>query len=184
MQRQAGHVGFCLDSAVMATFGDAVAAAPELAARKRATLSSAQNAVLGTLRRDGAPRLSGIDCFFGGGQLCIASNPGTLKGKDLRRDPRMSVHSIPWDSRLLRDGVDDPGPGDAKVSGTASLVGPDGIEAVRASLAGEGLRQPPASFELFTVDISSIAVMYPEDGRLVIDQWSPSGGVQRRVAGT
>jgi hypothetical protein len=169
----------------MATFGDAVAAAPDLAARVRATLSSTQNVVLGTIRRDGSPRLSGIDCFFGDDQLCIASNPGTLKGQDLRRDPRLSLHSIPWDSRLVRDGADDPGPGDAKVSGTARLVvGPDRVEAVRASLANDGLRQPPPQFELFAVDISSIALMHSENGQLVVDQWTPSRGVQRRVAGT
>lgn len=168
----------------MPTFRDVEAASPELAARARSTLSATQNAVLGTLRRDGSPRLSGVDCFFGDGQLCIASSPGTLKGKDLRRDPRMSLHSIPWDSRLLRPDAEDPGAGDAKVAGTARLVtGPDTVAAIHASLASEGLREPPESFELFVVDIESVAVLYPHDGRLVIDQWSASRGAQRLVAG-
>lgn len=168
----------------MTNFHDLVNAVPDLAKRVRTILSSTQNSLLGTLRHDGSPRLSGIDCYVADGRLCIASAPGTLKGKDLRRDPRMSLHSIPWDSRRLQPEADDPGAADAKVSGRAGLVTDAAIiEAIHRSLAAEGTAEPPEAFELFEIDIDSVAVMFPEDGRLVVDQWSPSGGRKRPVAG-
>lgn len=168
----------------MTSFHDVVNAVPDLAVRVRTILSSTRNSVLGTLRRDGSPRLSGIDCYVGDGRLCIASAPGTLKGRDLRHDPRMSLHSIPWDSRRLRPEADDPGAADAKVSGRARLLtDAEVIEAIHRSLAGEGAAEPPEAFELFEIDIDSVAVMFPEDGRLVVDQWSATGGRKRPAAG-
>lgn len=168
----------------VSNFQDVVNAVPDLAARVRTILSSTQNSVLGTLRRDGSPRLSGIDCYIGDGRLCIASAPGTLKGRDLRRDPRMALHSIPWDSRRLQPDADDPGAADAKISGRAILLtDTETIEAIHRSLAGERAAEPPEAFELFEIDIDSVAVMFPEDGRLVVDQWSATGGRKRPTAG-
>src|SRR5512145_421917 len=64
--------------------------------------------------------------------------PRARKGQDLRRDPRVAVHSIPWDSRKLRDGAADVGEADAKVSGTAVLVSDAGaLSAFRAWLKSE-----------------------------------------------
>ena len=107
---------------LMASFADVERVEPDLADRVRAILSSTTNAVLGTIRRDGSPRLSGADPYFHDGQLRIWSMPRARKGQDLRRDPRVAVHSIPWDSRRLRDGAADVGAADAKVSGTAVLA--------------------------------------------------------------
>ena len=106
----------------MASFADVEHVEPDLAERVRAILSSTTNAVLGTIRRDGSPRSSGADPYFHNGQLRFWSMPQARKGQDLRRDPRFTVHSIPWDSRQLRDGAADVGAADAKVSGTAVLA--------------------------------------------------------------
>ena len=111
---------------LMASFADVESVEPDLADRVRAILSSTTNAVLGTVRRDGSPRLSGADPYFHDGQLRIWSMPRARKGQDLRRDPRVALHSIPWDSRQLRDGVADVGAADAKVDGTAVLATDDG----------------------------------------------------------
>ena len=48
----------------MTSFADVENVEPDLADRVRAILSSTTNAVLGTIRRDGSPRLSGADPFF------------------------------------------------------------------------------------------------------------------------
>ena len=85
----------------MASFADVERVEPDLAVRARAILSSTTNAVLGTIRRDGSPRLSGADPYFHAGQLRIWSMPRARKGHDVRRDPRVAPHSIPWDSRQL-----------------------------------------------------------------------------------
>ena len=129
---------------LMANFADVENVEPDLADRVRAILSSTTNAVLGTIRRDGSPRLSGADPYFHDGQLRIRSMPRARKGQDLRRDPRVAVHSIPWDSRKLRDGAADVGQADAKVSGTAVLVSDaDELSGFRAWLKSERGFEPP-----------------------------------------
>ncbi|MCB1037956.1 MAG: hypothetical protein KDA94_00250, partial [Acidimicrobiales bacterium] len=71
----------------MTTWSDFRAAAPDLEARAKAILTSTTNCVLGTVRADGSPRLSGIDPFFVDGELHLGSMPDARKADDLRRDP-------------------------------------------------------------------------------------------------
>ena len=144
----------------MASFAEVESVEPELADRARAVLSSTTNAVLGTIRRDGSPRLSGADAYFHDGQLRIWSMPGARKGQDLRRDPRVALHSIPWDSRQRRDGAADVGAADAKVDGTAALS-TDAAErtAFRAWLQSERGAEPPEDWDLFTIDIAALTII-------------------------
>ena len=163
----------------MASFADVERVEPDLADRVRSILSSTTNAVLGTIRRDGSPRLSGADPYFYDGQLRIWSMPRARKGQDLRRDPRVAVHSIPWDSRKLRDGGADVGEADAKVSGTAVLVSDAGaLSAFRAWLKAERGVEPPKDWDLFTIDIDALTVISVDNGQLVIDGWSTTDGRQ------
>jgi Pyridoxamine 5'-phosphate oxidase len=164
---------------VMASFSDVRSMEPDLADRVRSILTSTTNAVLGTIRRDGSPRLSGADPYFHDGQLRIWSMPRARKGQDLRRDPRLTLHSIPWDSRRLRDGRTDVGPADAKVSGTAIVTtDPGELSAFRAWLKSERGFEPPEDWDLFTIDIDTLTVISADSGQLVIDQWSTTGGRQ------
>jgi hypothetical protein len=163
----------------MASFADVETVEPDLADRVRAILSATTNAVLGTIRRDGSPRLSGADPFFHDGQLRIWSMPRARKGRDLRRDPRVAVHSIPWDSRRLRDGAAEVGQADAKVSGTAVLAtDADVVSEFRAWLTSERGFEPPADWDLFTIDIDALAVISVDGGQLVVDRWSTTDGRQ------
>ena len=99
----------------MASWSEIEAAAPELAARARATFDAHRHKVLATLRRDGSPRISGIEASFTDGELWLGMMPGSRKALDLRRDSRMALHSASVDP------PDDPAawPGDAKLSGRA-----------------------------------------------------------------
>jgi len=163
----------------MASFADVENVEPDLADRVRAILSSTTNAVLGTIRRDGSPRLSGADPYFHDGQLCIWSMPRARKGQDLRRDPRVAVHSIPWDSRRLRDGAADVGQADAKVSGTAALVSDAGaLSAFRVWLRSERGVEQPEDWDLFTIDIDALTVISVDNGQLVVERWSTAEGRQ------
>jgi len=163
----------------MASFSDVQNVEPDLADRARAILTSTTNAVLGTIRRDGSPRLSGADPYFHDGQLRIWSMPRARKGEDLRRDPRLALHSIPWDSRQLRDGATDVGAADAKVSGTATATtDPGEVSAFRAWLTSERGFEPPEDWDLFTIDIDALTVISADSGQLVIDRWSITDGRQ------
>ncbi len=163
----------------MASFADVENVEPELADRVRAILSSTTNAVLGTVRRDGSPRLSGADPYFHDGQLRLWSMPRARKGEDLRRDPRVALHSIPWDSRRLRDGAGDVGAADAKISGTAAeTTDPGERSAFRGWLRSQRGFEPPEDWDLFTVDIDELVVISADTGQLVIDRWSTTAGRQ------
>ena len=164
---------------LMASFAEVENLEPDLADRVRAILSSTTNAVIGTIRRDGSPRLSGADPYFHDGQLRIWSMPGARKGQDLRRDPRVAVHSIPWDSRRLRDNAAEVGEADAKVSGTAVLASEAGERsAFRAWLKSERGFEPPEDWDLFTIDLDSLTVVSVDNGQLVVDRWSTTAGRQ------
>ena len=161
----------------MASFADVENVEPDLADRVRAILSSTTNAVLGTVRRDGSPRLSGADPYFHHGELRIWSMPRARKGQDLRRDPRVALHSIPWDSRKLRDDATDVGEADAKVIGSAVLVSDAGsVSAFRAWLKSERGFEPAEDWDLFTIDIEALAVVSVDHGQLVVDRWSATEG--------
>ena len=163
----------------MASFAEVENVEPDLADRVRAILTSTTNAVLGTIRHDGSPRLSGVDAFFHNGQLRIWSMPRARKGQDLRRDPRLALHSIPWDSRRPRDGAAGVGAADAKVNGTAAVAtDPGELATFRAWLESERGFEPPEDWDLFTIDIDALTVVSADGGQLVIDRWSRTDGRQ------
>lgn len=90
---------------------------PELAATVEALLRAHKHHVMATVRLDGSPRVSGTEVVFDDdGALVLAMMPGTRRAADLRRDPRVALHT---------QGVDPPDgdpaawPGEAKVSGRA-----------------------------------------------------------------
>ena len=70
-------------------------AAPEFAARARELLDAGRHKTIATLRADGAPRISGIECEFVDGDLRFGSMTGARKGADLARDLSLIHISIP-----------------------------------------------------------------------------------------
>lgn len=162
----------------MTSWNDFDHAEPELAARARAIISATTNCVLATIRADGSPRASGIDPFFREGDLWIGSMPDSRKGADLKRDSRLALHGIPWESRKVKEGAVDPGDGDVKITGRAVLLGDDEASAriLREYFAELGVDQPDAGGELFTIDLATVVVITVDDDQLVIDRWSASEG--------
>jgi hypothetical protein len=154
----------------MATWSEIEAAAPELAGRARTAFDAHKHKVLATLRRDGSPRISGIEATFSDGELWLGMMPGSRKAIDLRRDPRLALHSASLDP------PDDPTawPGDAKLTGRAVEV--DDPERLRKLGAGDD----PAGAHLFRVDITELVhtrVGDPAD-HLVIDLWQEGKGLR------
>lgn len=156
----------------MASWSEIEAAAPELAARARATFDAHRHKVLATLRRDGSPRISGIEASFTDGELWLGMMPGSRKALDLRRDSRLALHSASVDP------PDDPAAwaGDAKLSGRAVEV--EDPELLRKLGAGDEAE----TAHLFRVDVTElvhIRVGNPAD-HLVIDLWQEGKGLSRR----
>jgi hypothetical protein len=68
-------------------------AAPEIARLGRERFVRAGVALLGTLRRDGSPRISPVEPHFVSGHLLFAAMSWSVKARDLARDPRCVLHS-------------------------------------------------------------------------------------------
>lgn len=165
----------------MSTWSTFEAAEPELAGRALAILTSTTNCVLGTVRADGSPRLSGIDPFVLDGELHLGSMPNARKAADLQRDPRLSLHSVPWESRRLRDGADDPGEADAKLTGRAVEIPHDDAVRIMAAYFAERGIDAPAEGNLFRIEVDTVVTVAVADDQLVIDRWSePEGRVTVR----
>lgn len=148
----------------MAQWSDLVAAEPEFAEKVRARFAVRKHCTLATLRQDGSPRISGTEVEFDAdGSLYLGSMPGARKALDLRRDPRLAVHSPTVDP-------EDPSSweGEAKLSGTAHEVSD-------RNSADESHR--------FKIDITEVVLTGLGDpaDHLVIESWHPDRGYERRT---
>ncbi len=142
--------------------------APELTELIRLRFESHVHAVMATLRRDGSPRLSGMEAPIRDGHLWLGMTPGSRKAADLLRDPRFSLHSSPDTEELLL--------GDARIDGLAVAATPEEVDLFVA-----GHRMPmenPDTMALFTAHISRATLTRVEGQELVIDTWTPSDGLQ------
>lgn len=152
----------------MASWGDIEAAEPDFAARARQLLEAGRHRTIATLRADGSPRISGIECEFADGQLRFGSMTGARKGADLRRDPRFALHGPTFHPV---EGAESEWPGEAKVAGRAVPAG--------AVSTGEDDGAPDG--EMFLADIHEVVVTHLNDAgdQLVIEWWTTDGGYQQ-----
>lgn len=146
-------------------------AEPELAARVRRLFDAGRHKTLATLRADGSPRISGIECEFAGGELRFGSMADSRKGADLRRDARFALHG-PTVHPV--EGKEAEWPGEAKIAGRAVPAGP-----VSAGDAGDTGDAPDG--EMFVADITEVVVTALDPGAtmLVVESWTPERGLRR-----
>ncbi|MFC1434641.1 pyridoxamine 5'-phosphate oxidase family protein [Streptacidiphilus sp. N1-3] len=151
----------------MSSWSETEGAAPELAAAVRGRFEAHGMGLLATLRRDGAPRISGIEPLFALGELWLGMMPGSLKGADLRRDPRLALHSATEDKDVKE--------GDAKIAGTAVEVIAEGVrqEYLEALSAATGFE--PEGCDVFRVDVTGLSLIRPAGDHLDIHAWTEGG---------
>jgi len=143
-------------------------AAPALAAEVLERLDAHVHKTLATIRRNGAPRISGTESQILEGELWIGSMWQARKAHDLQRDPRFALHS----------GSDDPPDwkGDAKLAGVAlEITDPDRVAAING--AGGA---PPGPSHLFRLEIreASVVKMNATGDAVVLTSWTPDRGVR------
>ena len=149
----------------MARWDDIVAADAELAAHVRRCFAVGKHSTLATLRRDGSPRISGTEVEFADdGEVYLGMMPGSLKARDLRRDPRLALHC---------PSLDPPESDPASWLGDAKLAG-RGVEVSDATNDEEPHR--------FKIDITEVVVTTVAESadHLVIRSWHPDRGLERR----
>jgi len=121
---------FC-DHEPMTSWADFEDAEPEFARRVRELFTSHKHHTMATIRRDGSPRISGTEVDFSDGELVLGVMSGARRAADLRRDPRLALHTHTADPP-----EEDPSTwcGDAKVSGVAVEQPSDGSHRFRVEL--------------------------------------------------
>ena len=121
-------------------------AAPELASLVQVGIGEQNLGLLGTLRRDGWPRISPSEIYIAEGELLLGMMPGSRKVRDLERDPRLTVMTPQCDREPRR--------GDAKLYGRAIAVDDPGLRERygQTIFAATGWR-PDEPYPLFAVDI-------------------------------
>ncbi|PWG10406.1 pyridoxamine 5'-phosphate oxidase [Streptomyces sp. V2] len=137
-------------------------AEPDLAATVEARFAQHTHQVLATLRKDGSPRTSGIEVRFHDGELWLGMMTGSLKARDLRRDPRFALQANPGEGTSL-------GGGDVRVSGRAVEVEDGPLKAAYVKEV-----EPPEPFHLFRVELTDVTRTFVEDETyLVVELWEP-----------
>ena len=126
-----------------------------MAARVRERLEAHAHKTIATIRRDGAPRISGTETELSDGELWIGSMFDALKARDLQGDPRFALHSASEDPDVWT--------GDAKLAGVA-----------------EEMSAPDATSHRFRLDLQEVSTVGLDDERkmLVIEVWKPGEGVR------
>lgn len=132
----------------MARWQDVIDSAPEFAQAAQALFMAGKHKTIATLRKDGAPRISGIEAEFADGELWLGMMAKSQKLADVQRDPRIALHSPstepppdPTDSAAWT--------GDAKLSGRLAIMS----DTMRRAVAQEG-----PDGEYFTIDIAEVVL--------------------------
>lgn len=144
--------------------------APEIARLGLGRLNAVRLALLGTLRRDGSPRISPVEPQIAGGQLLIGAMTWSAKAADLQRDPRYVLHSVVSDP--------DSGAGELKLHGSAVLADP-GLRG--SSDQGWWAAWPPDKAIVFCLGLAQ-AVFVEWDtggGLMTVHRWFPRDGYSR-----
>ena len=150
---------------------------PDFAARVRKLLDAGRHKTMATIRADGSPRISGIECEIAEGELRFGSMSGARKGADLRRDGRFALHGPNFHPV---EGQEGDWPGEAKIAGRAVPAGSgvaagDGDADKAEADEGDG-----SDGEAFNADISEVVITHlnPEATRLVVEWWTPEQGLR------
>jgi hypothetical protein len=148
------------------------AAAPELARLGEERLRAKELCLVGTLRKNGWPRISPVEPEFVDGELLLGMMWQSPKALDLLRDPRIVVHSVVSE----RSGKE----GDFKLYGrVVDVQDPDRRAAYRAAIKARIDWEPPEpNYHLFAIDIDSAGFVTFADPRYGL-AWNPQDGLRR-----
>jgi hypothetical protein len=148
---------------------DFAEACPEIGTLAENRFRMHELCMLGTLRKDGSPRISPCELDFASGEMILGMMWRSRKAMDLLRDPRCVLHSCTSN----REGTE----GDAKIYGRAVDVRSPKLreahrEATRARL--DWAPEEP-DYHAFAIDVQSAG--YIEfSGKQRVLSWDPEHG--------
>ena len=147
-------------------------ACPQIAAIARTRFETDELVLLGSLRKDGSPRISPNEIDLAAGRLFVSMMWRSRKALDLLRDPRVVVHSITTN----RMGTE----GDVKLYGrVVDEREPDVREAFRDAIRARIDWAPDEpSFHCFSVDVASAGYIRFGQDRVAM-AWDDERGLRR-----
>lgn len=150
--------------------------APRLAALGRERFESTELAMLGTLRKDGWPRVTPIEFAFFEGDLYLGGIWKSKKMRDLERDPRCVLHSVTSDKAATQ--------GDFKLT---ALATPQEDADVRERYGQHIFDQigwrPEEPYHLFRVEVREAAfVMFGDKAPETAERLRADASVDARMA--
>jgi Pyridoxamine 5'-phosphate oxidase len=150
-------------------------AAPDLARLFEERLEATGLALIGTIRKDGTPRISPLEADIFEDLLLLGMMWQSKKALDLIRDPRCLVHSVVSN----KDGTE----GEVKLRGRAVDVTDKGLRerSAQHSFDTTGWR-PEEPYHLFWLDIEEAAyIKFSGNGDQTIKTWRADGQQQERL---
>jgi Pyridoxamine 5'-phosphate oxidase len=150
-------------------------AAPGLAGLFHERLSKTGLALIGTIRKDGTPRISPLEAEVFEGELLLGMMWQSRKALDLIRDPRCLVHTVVSN----KDGTE----GEVKLRGRAIDVTDKGRRqrSAQHTFDTTGWR-PEEPYHLFWLDIENAAyIKFSGNGDQTIKTWRKGGKQQERL---
>ncbi len=138
---------------------------PDLAALGEELFERTGLVLLGSLRKDGFPRISPVEVLFNDGHLFLGMMWKSRKALDLLREPRCTVHS----ATSNRDGSQ----GDFKVYGRAVEIHDLETRRRYSEALYLKIRWKPEEpeFHLFSIDVDSIALVEFKDEKMTQRVW-------------
>ena len=149
-----------------------VAECPELGSIAQEWIAQRHILLLGTLRADGSPRISAVECDVVGSDLCSGMIWQSAKALDLERDPRLTIHSVP-------PGLSNP-EGDIKLYGTAVPLRPAEKRAYERVLHARIQWTPTDPYHCFAFDLTSVGFVKFHDGGRDSWGWRPGQPLRKR----
>jgi hypothetical protein len=139
--------------------------APDLAEAAERLFERSGVVLVGTIRKDGSPRISPVEPFVTEGKLYLGMMWRSLKALDLLRDPRCTVHSSVSD-RMAAEG-------EFKLHGRAHDV--QDLEERRrfcdAVYKKIGWKPEEPNYHLFSVDIESAGLFLADGNARLVKKW-------------
>lgn len=163
----------------MARWRDFETTAPEFAESVAGRVARRRHKTLATLRRDGSPRVTGIETMLVDGDIYIGSMAGARKSADLQRDPRFALHCVAADPPENDPSAWD---GDMSLSGSAVEVRDNNEIRRLMTAAGHAIDDAQAGeSHLFRLDIDEVVSVrvHASLEYLEIETWHADGGLRR-----
>jgi Pyridoxamine 5'-phosphate oxidase len=147
-------------------------ACPEIATLARKRFIDDELVMVGTIRRDGSPRISPNETDFAVGRLFVSMMWHSRKAADLLRDPRIVVHSV----TANRQGTD----GDVKLYGRVVDERHQEVREAFRDAIGDRIDWAPdePNYHCFSVDVSSAGYIRFGDDAVAL-AWDPRRGLRR-----